>query len=60
MVPISANICCLVVNFVSSCGKHNTLNAYTTRLVIKYSYFIGPDVSVLIELNSLHVYTYIY
>ena len=34
-VPILANICYLVVNLVSYCGKHNPLNADTTCSVIK-------------------------
>ena len=32
MVPILANLCYLVVNLVSNCGKHNSLNDYTTHL----------------------------
>ena len=58
MVPILADVCYLVVNLVSYCGKHNPLNADTTCSVrwhkIIVFHFIGPaKVVQLIKLNSL-------
>ena len=53
MAPISATLCCLVVNLVPSCGKNNPLNVYSHKILIFY--IIGPHVSSVFNWVELFI-----
>ena len=50
MVKILSKTCLLVVNLLSYCGTQNSVNAYATRTVFTFSFYI----LVLQDLFKLH------